>query len=272
MQITKWGCVKKYWPELLILVLFLVSDFVWDGLASAIATASAGILAFLILLVSGKTKPLVLLEGIGFGLLIFIGDFVTYPGGSILFFELIFALILLVPAIFKKSILQKFMGSLGKGLFSEKEALRLSLILGFILLSHTVICTVLALTGFFSWWVGAILFVSIYLIVLKKTKRGTQQLAEKSLPVLKSENDGNYSLEVGSASLGKMSIIYENPSSVFIEVISIESSVHELLWELEKALRILKVRTISIINWHFDEMELEMDGYVIFAGKWKKKL
>lgn len=264
--------MKKYWAELLILILFLVSDLVWDGLASALATVFAGILAFLVLLISGTKKPMLLLEGLGFGILIFVGEFVTYPGGKILFFELIFALILLVPAIFKKNILQKFMGSLGKGLFSAKEAFRLSLILGFIMLSHAVICTILALTGFFSWWVGAILFVSIYLVVLKKTKRGTLQLAEKSLPVLKSESEGNYSLEVGSVSLGKMSIVYENPSSVLIEVISIESSVHELLWELEKALRILKVRTISIINWHFDEMELEMDGYVIFAGKWKKKL
>ena len=130
----------------------------------------------------------------------------------------------------------------------------------------------LALTGFFSWWIGVILFVSIYMIVLKRTKGGTQQLAEQSLPVLKSEENGSYSLGVGSKSLGQMSIFYENASSVIVEVVTIDSSTHELLRELEKALRILKVRTISIINWQLDEIELEMNGYLNFEEKWKKKL
>ena len=40
--------ISAIWPELLVAVLFLAGDLIWDGTAAGIAGAAAGVISFLI--------------------------------------------------------------------------------------------------------------------------------------------------------------------------------------------------------------------------------
>ena len=264
--------MKKLWPELLVLVLFLLGDLLWDGFASAAAGAGAGLLAFLILLAFKKKKPGLIVEGLIFGSITALGELVDYPGGTLLLMELVFAVILLVSVVSGKDIIARMAGGFGRGLFSEQQSRVLSVTLGSVFLLHSLLCTVLVLLGFFSWLAGAALFVVMYLMALRMSKAGMKSAVLDSLPMLLKENGDIYCIEVDGLVTGKIQIIEEVGSAATVEIVVVETEPHKFLRQLEVALKRRGTRNLTVDSWTLDEIEMEIQGFVRFDGKWRKIL
>ncbi|MCK5785085.1 MAG: hypothetical protein KAH54_00855 [Candidatus Sabulitectum sp.] len=264
--------MKILWPELLVLVLFLLGDLLWDGFASAAAGAGAGLLAFLILLAFKKKKPGLIVEGLTFGGITALGEFVDYPGGTLLLMELVFAVILLVSVISGKDIISRMAGGFGRGLFSEQQSRVLSMTLGSVFLLHSLLCTILVLLGHFSWWVGSILFAVMYLLALRMSKAGMKSAILDSLPILIEEKDCFYCLKVDGLVTGRIQIIEEAGATSTVGISVVETEPHKFLKQLEAALKRRGTRNLTVEGWSLDEIEMEMQGFVKFDGKWRKRL
>ncbi len=264
--------MKKLWPEILVLVLFLLGDLLWDGLNAAFAGVTAGILAFSILLCFKKKKPALLVEGLLFGGITALGEFVDYPGGNIILMEVIFGVILLVSAFSGKNLLMKMAGGLAKGLFSESQARILSMTLSSVLLLHSTICTILALTGLLSWWLGAVLFFVIYMIALRLSQSGMKKSIQESKPVFVETDHDSFVLKKVEVILGEIRFSRDMSTMVITEVVSIGLKPHEFLRQLEIAAKLVFIKNLNIENWELDEIELEMQGFSNIEGVWKKRI
>lgn len=263
--------MKKLWPELLVLVLFLLGDLFWNGLASAAAGAAAGLLAFGILLIFKKKKPGLIVEGLIFGGITALGEFVDYPGGTIILMELVFGVTLLVSVLLGKNLISKMAGGFGKGLFSEAQSRVLSIILGYVFFSHSVLCTILALTGFLNWMTGGTLFIFMYLSALRMSKSRMKSAIKDSLPALQ-EEEGVYRLKAEGQTFGRIRLTDEDGTAVTAEIVSIESKPYEFLKQLETVMKKRGIRIFTIDCWSWDEIELEMRGFAILDGKWRKRI
>ncbi|MCP4647207.1 MAG: hypothetical protein GY852_05630 [bacterium] len=263
--------MRKLWPELFVLGLFLLGDFLWDGLASAVAGAGAGILAFGILLLFKRKKPVLILEGLLFGGVTAVGEFVNYPGGTLILMELIFGVVLTASSLLGRDIISGITGGLGKGLFSLEQSGILSLTLGSVLLIHSVLSTLLALTGLLNWWVGGALFALIYTVALKQSRAGMKKAELDSLPQLIEEGE-LFRLRAGGTTLGSVHLTVEGTSQGIIEIAALDGSSYKFLDFLETACKRRGLRTISVDCWPLDEIELEMRGYSFAKGLWQKRL
>ncbi len=263
--------MKNYWPELLVLVLFLLGDFVWNGFASALAGVGAGLLAFVILLFFKKKKPALIVEGLLFGGITALGEFFYYPGGNLLLMELVFGVVLITASFLGKDVFSIIAGGFGKGLFSKQQSTILSKTLGSVLLIHASLCTLLALGGYLSWWSGGVLFILIYMIALRKSRMKMKNAAQSSLPVLVEETKGLYRLEKQGTICGCLRLITEDGIIGDAEVVTLEIAPHEFICILEDAFRKRGFRGIAIDTWPYDEIELEMKGYLLLDGKWRKR-
>ncbi len=264
--------MKKLWPELLVFVLFLLGDLLWDGLALAAAGVAAGFLAFGILLLFRKKKPGLIVEGLLFGGITALGELVDYPGGTLILMELVLGLILMVSVLSGKNIISKMTGGLGRGLFSEQQSRILSVTLGSVFIIHAVFCTIIAFSGFLNWWIGGVLFFLMYLTALRTSRARMNSALRDSLPALVEEPDGVYNLEVSGQISGRILLTGETGSAVTAETISIESMPHEFLKQLETVMKRRGMRSITVDCWIGDEIELEMQGYTCINGKWRKRL
>ncbi|MEA3267035.1 MAG: hypothetical protein U9P42_08880 [Candidatus Fermentibacteria bacterium] len=264
--------MKKLWPEFLVLGLFLLGDVVWDGLASAAAGAGAGILAYLVLLFFKIKKPGLIVEGLLFGGITALGEFVDFPGGTIILMELVLGAILLVSMIIGRNLITALAGGLGKGLFSRSQYRILSMTLGSVFLLHAALSVVMALYGFLSWWSGGILFLLLYFFALGLSRSGMKNAVVKSMPELVEENEGNYRLEAEGRTSGKMRLAGESSNATTIQLISMELRPHEFLRQLEIAMKRRGVKSLAIDCWDRDEIELEIQGYVKINEVWKKRI
>lgn len=264
--------MKQLWPELLVLVLFLLGDILWDGLASAAAGVAAGLSSFILLLAFRKKKPGLIIEGLIFGGVTALGELVDYPGGTLILMELVFAVILLVSVLSRRNILAGMAGGLGKGLFSDQQSRILTRTIGYVFLIHSLICTILAVLGFLNKQFGGILFLIVYLLALKLSKPGMKNAVLDSLPVLVEEEESIYRLEIHGTVIGKLTLTEDTSTSVTARVISIELPPHDFLSKLEIAMKRRGIRGLTIDCWNWDEIELEMDGLVKIEGKWRKRL
>ncbi|MCK5035985.1 MAG: hypothetical protein KAS73_08855 [Candidatus Sabulitectum sp.] len=264
--------MKKLWPEFLVLGLFLLGDVLWDGLISAAAGAGAGIFAFLILLFFKIKKPGLIVEGLLFGGITALGEFVDFPGGTIILMELVLGAILLVSMIIGRNLITAMAGGLGKGLFSKSQYRILSMTLGSVFLLHAVLSVIMALCGFLNWWSGGILFLLLYFFALGLSRSGMKKAVMKSMPELVEENEGIYRLEAEGRTSGKMYLTGETSNTTTIQIISMELRPHEFLKQLEMAMKRRGVRGLSIDCWDGDEIELEIQGYVNINEVWKKRI
>lgn len=264
--------MRKLWPELLVLVLFLAGDMLWNGFASAAAGVGAGLLAFVILLLFKKKKPALIVEGLLFGGITALGEFFSYPGGTLLLMELVLGVALFTASILGKDVLSRMAGGFSKGLFSEQQSAILSKTLGSVLLIHAALCTLLAFGGYLHWWSGAVLFVLIYMIALRKSRTKMKSSARNSLPVLVEEAEGVYRLEKQGTICSRLRLTDEDGIIVDAEVLTLEIAPHDFICIFEEALRKNGFHGIAIDNWPYDEIELEMKGYSLLDGKWRKRL
>lgn len=264
--------MKKLWPELLVLVLFLLGDIIWDGMASAVAGAAAGLLAFLILLALKKKNSGLILEGLVFGGITALGELFEYPGGTLILMELVFAVILLLSVLSGKNIISRMTGGLGKGLFSESQSRILSLVLGFVFLGHSLFSTILSLSGHFSWWLGGTIFFVMYFLALRVSKAAMRNAVQSSLPMILEEKEGVYRLEVDRMVTGRIRLTHETSTTAVAEIVSIESKPHEFLKQLESVMKRRGLRSFTVESWIWDELELEMQGFIAVDGNWRKRL
>ncbi len=263
--------MRKLWPELLVLVLFLAGDMLWNGFASAAAGVGAGLLAFVILLFFKKKKPALIVEGLFFGGITALGEFFYYPGGTLLLMELVFGIVLITASFLGKDIISRMAGGFSKGLFSEQQSGILSKALGSVLLIHAALCTLLALGGYLRWWSGGVLFILMYMIALGKSRTKMKNAAQNSLPALVEEAEGLYRLEKQGTFCGSLRLMSEDGIIADTEVVTLEIAPHEFISILEETLRKKGFRGIAIDTWPYDEIELEMKGYSLLDGKWRKR-
>ena len=244
----------------------------WNGFASAAAGVGAGLLAFVILLFFKKRKPALIVEGFLFGGLTAAGELIEYPGGTILLTELVFSLILLLSVLAGKDIVSRMTGDFGKGLFSATQSRVVSITLGSVFFFHSVLCSVLALFGCTSPWIYGILFVLVYVLASKSAKKQMKSAAQSDLPVLVANGDGFFTLERENRPLGGVRLISESGRAALLEITSLDSEPHDFLSQLQVALRRRGIKSFTISSWSFDEIELEMAGFINSEGKWKKMI
>lgn len=120
------------WPELLVLLLFLASDFFLTGMAAAAGGLGAGLVSFLVLLVAGRRKPSLLVEGLLFGGVTALGVVVDFPGGNLILMELVIGVIFLISVPLGWDLLEKMTGKYGRGLLLRGFGGVLALALGMV--------------------------------------------------------------------------------------------------------------------------------------------
>ncbi|PIE53328.1 hypothetical protein CSA37_01970 [Candidatus Fermentibacteria bacterium] len=256
--------MKHYWPEFLVLALFLAGDFLFSGMASAAAAAAAGVLAFLILLVSGKKKPALVVEGLFFGAVTAAGELTDFPGGTVILLELSIGSALLLSALFKWKLLER----MSMGMVPSAQAAVMTLVMGSVFTVHSLVFTGLVLAGHGSLPVGILIFAVLYFSGIRFSVSGMN--ADKSGPGLVSGEDGttllvNGTLETGTVELSMGDI-------AVAEKITLSASGDVFLRTLEEYLRRKGCRVLSIGSWPEDEIDLEIRGYVKIADMWKKRL
>jgi hypothetical protein len=264
--------MKAFLPELIVLALFLSVDLLYNGLTLAVAGVAAGLSAFFILLVFKKKKPGLILEGIFFGGVTAIGEFVDYPGGSLILIELLLGATLVLSALAGKNILSGMAGGLGKGLFSPQQSGILSSSIGSVFLVHSVVCTVLSILGHLDLAIGAVSFAVFYAIALKISSGKMKSAVRNTLPLLVQEPGEFFRLECGGKVTGRIRLESEAGIVSVSGIVSAQLPLHEFLEQMEIALKRKGALIISIRNWPGDEIELEMRGYTSFSGEWRKRL
>ncbi len=260
------------WPELLVLVLFLAGDLFWDGMASAAAGAAAGVLSFVVLLFFKRRKPALILEGLVFGGITALGETVAFPGGNLIFMELVLGQILLFSALFRWNIFEKMAGGLGRGFISSAGQGILTAVMGGIFTLHSVIYAVLTYMGAGDLLAGVILFAVLYIVALKLYSSRLKEADRRGIPVLLKDREDGYVLKKQNENLGTFALKDNGGGNAIVSGVSIQVSTGEFLTALEKCLRREGFRFLLLHNWQEDELELEMDGFSRFREFWRKPL
>ncbi len=263
--------IKAFMPELVVLALFLTSDLFWDGYVSAAAGIVAGIVAFLLLLVFKKRKPALVIEGLIFGGITALGEFVDYPGGTVILMELVIAFVLLISLLFGADVISKMLGDIGRGLFSQRQSRVLSITLGSVLLVHSLVSTVLAVSGLLTWWIGGIVFLLLYLPALRLSGSRMKSAVTDSMPLLVEDGEGVFKLVAEGMVSGTIKLPAEAETVVTADICSVEVPSHEFLRQLEAAMRNRGLPGMILNGWTRDEIELEIAGFILINGKWRKR-
>ena len=260
------------WPELLVLVLFLAGDLFWDGMASAAAGAAAGVVSFLVLLLFRRKKPALILEGFVFGGITALGETVAFPGGTVIFMELILGLILSFSALFRWNIIEKMAGGLGKGFISSAGQGILTAVMGGIFTLHSVVYAILTYLGAGDLLTGVILFAVLYIAALKLYASRIKEADRSEMPILFKDREDGFVLKKKNENLGTFALNDKGRGTAVVSGVSTQVSTGEFLAALEKCLRREGFRFLLVHNWQEDELELEMDGYSRFQEFWRKPL
>ncbi len=85
------------------------------------------------------------------------------------------------------------------------------------------------------------------------------------------EAEGLFRLEKQGTICGSLRLISEDGIIGVAEVVTLGTTPHEFICILEDALRKRGFRGIAIDTWPYDEIELEMKGYSLLDGKWRKR-
>lgn len=264
--------MRRLWPELMVLVLFLTGDILWNGMASAAAGAAAGLVSFLVLLLFHRRKPGLLLEGLLFGGVTALGTVVSFPGGTVILMELLLGVILLSSSFLGLNIMERMAGGLGKGLVSASGSQVLSVALGSVFTVHAAVYALLVSQGSGGTVLGIALFTVLYLGAIKYSSRSIRKHEIASLPTLSRRENGVTVLLRNDEPLGEFKLTDEGAgtAAVFSPVLS--AVIPEFLKALGSSLKQNGFRWVVIHDWAGDELELEIDGFTSFDGKWKKRL
>jgi len=264
--------VKSLWPELLVLALFLAGDVFCDGMVSAAAGVAAGVVSFLVMLLFRRRKPGLIVEGLIFGGVTALGEILSFPGGNLILMELVAGLILLSSALFRWNIMERMAGGMGKGFVSSAGAKILTITLGGVFFIHSVTFALLSAYGSGGTVFGIVLFVVLYLVALRYSRGRIRRAERASFPRLVSRDGGDAFLEEGGSVLGKMRVTENGGGIVQVSSPVLSVPAPEFLKTLEVCLRSNGFRFVHIEGWQGDELDLEIDGYTEYGGKWKKRI
>ena len=262
--------MKTLWPELLVLVLFLIGDIFFTGLEAAAAGVVAGLSAYLVLFFTGKKKPALIVEGFVFGAVTALGTIVQFPGGSLILMELVLGLILLISVPVGWNLLERMSRGLGKGLFSSEQARIMSIALGSAFTLHALVFAGLHLMGFGNPWIGIVLFSVLYIVSLRLSAGKMRSLRKEESPAISDTGDGLFKLTLKNDLLGTFRLT--DGSLAEVSEVHLQVEEHRFLSNLEVCLKKLGFTSVSISQWQESELELQMRGYSLFDGKWRRTL
>lgn len=261
--------IPGYWPEILLAALFLLGDILFTGIASAVAGAAAGVIAYAASVLAHRRRAVLLLEGLILSALTLIAEITRFPGGALVFFELSVGLFLLVMGLGKKPALSRIAGSIVRGMLSKREEAVLSIVSGGAFLLHGAVSAVLALRGMGGTLFGIALLVPLFLAAGLVSGRILKKHTLEYLPeLIPGESGGSSVLSVHGSRTGTVRLIGEG-TAVSVEVLDLDPDDLPLL---EKALARMGYRCLIITLWSHDTLHLEMNGYARSGSHWRKML
>ncbi|MFO7626943.1 MAG: hypothetical protein R6V62_06775 [Candidatus Fermentibacteraceae bacterium] len=259
--------MRALWPEALLAALFLAGDLFFTGTAAAAAGASAGVIAYLASVFSGRRKTVLLLEGLVLSALTLIALVTSFPGGAFTLSEVALGTFLLVSGIRGKPALAAMAGSLARGMMSADEGSVLSTFAGGALLFHGAVSALLSVFGNGDAVISIVLIVPVVLVTGALSGRRLREIRKQSLPVLEGPDD-RMVLTAGGVPLGEVRVKGEGTAAV-VEVIDMEPGN---LPFLENALARLGHRVVIVTTWPHDSLLLSMNGYTAAGSNWRKML
>lgn len=262
----------QLWPELLVLLLFLASDFFLTGMAAAAGGLGAGLVSFLVLLIAGRRKPSLLVEGLIFGGVTALGVVIDFPGGNLILMELVIGVIFLISVPLGWDLLEKMTGKYGRGLLPAGGSGILALALGMVFTIHGAVYAFLAMSGSGGVILGAAFFAVLYLAALRLSSPFMKRARGKTCPEIVEKAEGEAVLKRGDTVLGEVTL--QPGASGLVRVTSIEARVpwDAFLPALEEGLKMRGFFSVLITSWEGDPLELEMNGFVDTPGGWRKRL
>ncbi len=259
--------MRALWPEALLAVLFLAGDLFFAGTAAAAAGASAGVIAYLASLLSGRGKAVLLVEGLVLSVLTLTAHFTSFPGGAFTLSEVVLGAFLLVSGIRGKPALAAMAGPLARGMMSKDEVSVLTMSTGGAFLFHGVASVLLCSSGDGNPLIRTVLLVPVFLAAGALSGRRLRKIRKQALPVLEGSDDGMV-LTAGGVRMGKVRVRGEGTAAV-VEVIEMEPGS---LPFLEKALTRLGHRAVLVTSWPHDSLLLSINGYSASGPNWRKIL
>jgi hypothetical protein len=259
--------MRALWPETLLAVLFLAGDLLFTGIAAAAAGASAGVLAYLVSVLSGRPKTVLLLEGLALSAITLIALFTSFPGGAFILSELALGAFLLLSGLRGRPALTAIAGSIGRGMISEREESLLSVFAGGAFLFHGAVSAVLASFGHGEAILSIALLLPVFLTTGALSGRRLREFRKRSLPALERSDDRVF-LSAGGVRLGEVRVQGDGAVAI-VEVVDMEPGN---LPHLEKALARLGHRSVLVTAWPHDPLLLSMNGYADAGPNWRKIL
>jgi hypothetical protein len=263
--------MRRLWPEFLVLALFLLADLLLEGLAAAAAGLAAGFAAFGVLLLTGRKKPGLIVEGVLFGAISAAGELIDFPGGRLILMELILGCALLTSVLFRRNLLKGMTAGLGGSLLAGERGRTLSLILGGLFCTHGAVYVILEKLGAADTLMGAVLFAALYITAIRLFSSLSKKADRKELPLLV-RSEGRTVLIHNGETLGHM-LMEKGPSgtaTVFEPVPAV--APERFLDRLEECLGGLGYSSLVLSGWRGEDIELEISGFSRSGDGWRKPL
>jgi len=257
--------ISAIWPELLVAVLFLAGDLIWDGTAAGIAGAAAGVISFLALLPFRRRKPGLIAEGALFGIMAFLG-------AGLIHAEALLGALLLLSAAFRWNLPGRVAGGMLKGILGEDGTRLFSLFMGAVFMLHAGAYVLLERAGLGGTLNGAILFAALYLPALAVTSRRVRKITQYSRPVVSVMEDGTAVLLSDGSELLSLRLRRQGERIAAVEFLSPKVPGSRIIVELSKALSLDGYEMMTITQWEGDPLDLEMDGFSETPQGWIKRL
>lgn len=267
--------MRRLWPEILVLLLFLGGDVLWDGPASALAGLTAGALSYLLLVIMGRNRPALLAEGAVFSALSFTGTLLPVPGGTLIFTEAIIGVLLLSSGLLGWKVISRLSGELGRGLIPSGTVPLLERTMGAVFLIHSTAY------GFFAYFhddslpVGILIFIALYMAGIHRIRRLQRSGRADETPEERftaSESDGRFRIERNGEVLCVLGLEEGSTAIAKIRIYSMEGTPREILVCLTGFARRRGFRVLSIQGWTADPLELELDGFKPLDGVYRRPI
>ncbi len=257
--------IAAIWPELLVAVLFLAGDLIWDGTAAGVAGLAAGVLSFLALLPFHRRKPGLMVEGALFGIMAFLG-------AGLIHIEAVLGALLLLSAAFRWNLPGRMAGGMLKGILGEEGTRLMSLSMGTVFILHAGAFAVLEREGLGGTLNGAVLFAALYIPALVVTSRRLRRIPRGSRPVISALEDGTAVLLSDGSEVLSFRLCIPGERIASVEFLRPKVPGHRIVGELSRALSLDGYGTMKITGWEGDALDLEMDGFRETRDGWAKRL
>ena len=261
------------WAGALVLAGYLASDFVLAPPISSVAIAGLALVQFAALVVfAGRREPFLLAEGAALGAVDYAAMLVGSPGAGVMLLELAGGAALVASSIAGKPLLARYAERIPLLPADRGMVGRINGLFGALLAAHGLLMLGMTLTGHFSTALAIAAFAIMYVAVVMVLRRGARLDAVRKRPRLVPGSEGSLTLVVDDKPLARTKVEGERIVSVMhLEPLG-GADAEDVLRSLEVALAMQGARTVRIVRWPGDDLQLEIAGYHSVDGTHQKVL